>query len=85
MEQNQAISISALSVKDTLYMYYGPNNFNNRKLHIVARISDGYKSLIVYKVWLKHKQGWAYTVEPDYIFELWNSLGSLRRSLPKKK
>jgi len=88
MTRKNCVNINSITPGDSLYFYYGANNINNRKIHIIARVTDRDTDvgLIVYKYWLRHKKRWYYHAEPTYIFEhVYNEMGSLRRSLPRKR
>ncbi len=57
-EYSQAF-LDLLRPGQTLRIYYGPANINNKRLHVRA-IVDG--EIVVYRVWSR-RHGWIYQVE----------------------
>ena len=64
-EKMTRIVLDKIKVGKKYRIYYGKNNFDNKKIHIVA-VVDG--DMIIFKWFGKHKQWWHYEIENTYFF-----------------
>ena len=62
---------------NSLRIYYGDGNLNNKIIHIRSIVDEEY---IVLRTWLKHKKRWSYEVKSVYCFELLFNHGNLAKA-----
>lgn len=60
--------LSWLNPGNIIWLHYSDGNSNNKRMHIRAVVDDDY---IVYRVWSKRNNDWAYHVEWVYNFAHW--------------
>jgi len=64
--KKQKVTSPKLKVGKVYKIYYGPNDFRNKKFYVLAIVDEEYFAI---KWWNKYKQGWIYEVEWEYWYE----------------